>query len=448
MHEHVEHRLLDRVGVQPLRHRQVALRVEVDQQHAMAVLGERDAEVERRRRLRDAALLVREDDHLRVGRGRLARRANVGTRKEARETHVTRHFASVYRIPSASSRSFARPPARGRRPRPAPTPRPRGRAPATRPATTPRLRRARPAPRSARAAPKHRVRLRPCIDRSRSDVTCLCRLRAESVTQTRQATRSTDRPRPQAEQRLVERRRRARRGPRAEASRRARGEPRRGRRGRGARRAAPRASSLRSCRLLGEQHRSAHRRRPGAAVAAEQADERLAHLGGAERLVGEERELPAVERLAELTVVVGERSRSRRSAASRARTVSRRVGSPRGCVAAIGSSGATRSGRKSSRSNTTGPAAIAPGGREPQRVTASASSAAASGGSDSSGSSSRASSSTSSRSTSRPNCGGISPSASGQSCEISPATIGRTVMSPPRSASLPADRPTSGASAT
>ena len=62
--EHVEHRALDRVRVQALRHRQVALRVEVDEQHLEALLRERDAEVQRGRRLRDAALLVRERDHL------------------------------------------------------------------------------------------------------------------------------------------------------------------------------------------------------------------------------------------------------------------------------------------------------------------------------------------------------------------------------------------------
>ena len=98
---------LDRVRVQALRHGQVALRVQVDQQHLVALLGERDAEVQRRRRLRDAALLVRERDHLRLARRGHARRANVGTRKEARETHVKRHFGSVQLIPSASSRSFA-----------------------------------------------------------------------------------------------------------------------------------------------------------------------------------------------------------------------------------------------------------------------------------------------------------------------------------------------------
>ena len=38
-------------------------RVEVDHEHAEALLLEGDGEVQRRRRLRDAALLVREDDH-------------------------------------------------------------------------------------------------------------------------------------------------------------------------------------------------------------------------------------------------------------------------------------------------------------------------------------------------------------------------------------------------
>ncbi len=141
-------------------------------------------------------------------------------------------------------------------------------------------------------------------------------------------------------------------------------------------------------------------------------------------------------------------SRSRSSAASPARTLSRRVASPRGCVAAIGSSGEMRNGLKSSRSKTTGPAAIAPAVASRRAVIASASSAAASGGSDSSGSSSRLSSRSSIRSVSRPNSGGIRPCASGQRCEISPDTIGRSVMPPPRSASFPAESPITGASAT
>ena len=64
MDEHVEHRLLDLVGVDPLAHRQVALRVEVDAEDPVSRLGEGDREVEGRGRLRDAALLVGEADHL------------------------------------------------------------------------------------------------------------------------------------------------------------------------------------------------------------------------------------------------------------------------------------------------------------------------------------------------------------------------------------------------
>src|SRR2546430_894344 len=49
--------------------------------------SEGDAEVERGRRLRDAALLVGERDHVCLGSRRRVRRANVRARKEARETH-------------------------------------------------------------------------------------------------------------------------------------------------------------------------------------------------------------------------------------------------------------------------------------------------------------------------------------------------------------------------
>src|SRR4051794_25932459 len=64
MHEHVVHRLLDRVGIDALRHREVALRVEVRAEHAMTLLGQGYSKVERGRRLRDAALLVRKCDDL------------------------------------------------------------------------------------------------------------------------------------------------------------------------------------------------------------------------------------------------------------------------------------------------------------------------------------------------------------------------------------------------
>src|SRR3954452_20054734 len=61
--EDVEHRAVDLVGVPALRHRQVPLRVEVDQEHAHALLGERPPEVEGGRRLRDSTLLVGKGDY-------------------------------------------------------------------------------------------------------------------------------------------------------------------------------------------------------------------------------------------------------------------------------------------------------------------------------------------------------------------------------------------------
>src|SRR5439155_6353703 len=47
-------------------------------------------------------------------------------------------------------------------------------------------------------------------------------------------------------------------------------------------------------------------RGPRAAVAAEQAGQGLPYLCGAERLLGEEGELPAIERLAELAIGIGQ----------------------------------------------------------------------------------------------------------------------------------------------
>src|SRR5262245_11463520 len=63
--EHVEHAAVDLVGVDPLRHGQVALRVHVDGEDAVARLLERDRQVERCGRLGHSALLVREGDDLR-----------------------------------------------------------------------------------------------------------------------------------------------------------------------------------------------------------------------------------------------------------------------------------------------------------------------------------------------------------------------------------------------
>ena len=69
VHEHVEHRPRDRVGVVALAHRQVALRIEVHGEHAQPLLLERDGEIEGRCRLGDTAFLVRERDDR--GRGRV-----------------------------------------------------------------------------------------------------------------------------------------------------------------------------------------------------------------------------------------------------------------------------------------------------------------------------------------------------------------------------------------
>src|SRR3954452_2608748 len=62
--EHVEHALLDLVRIYALGHGQVALRVHVDAEDAVAGLLEGDGEVESGGRLGDAALLVSEGDDL------------------------------------------------------------------------------------------------------------------------------------------------------------------------------------------------------------------------------------------------------------------------------------------------------------------------------------------------------------------------------------------------
>ena len=112
--------------------------------------------------------------------------------------------------------------------------------------------------------------------------------------------------------------------------------------------------------------------------------EGLAQLLRAERLGLEERELPAVERLAELRILVGERAAGRRCPRrARPRNSSSRVGSPCGCVAAIGSTGRMPYGRQSRRSKSTGPAATGAAVASRSAVTASASSPGASGGSGS-----------------------------------------------------------------
>jgi hypothetical protein len=67
MHEHVVHRRVERVRVDALAHREVALRVEVDAEHTVPPLDERRSKVQRRGRLRHAALLICESDDLRLG---------------------------------------------------------------------------------------------------------------------------------------------------------------------------------------------------------------------------------------------------------------------------------------------------------------------------------------------------------------------------------------------
>ncbi len=64
VHEHVVHRSLEVVGVDPLGHREVALRVHVHAQHPVALLGECCGQVECCSRLGHAALLVGERDDL------------------------------------------------------------------------------------------------------------------------------------------------------------------------------------------------------------------------------------------------------------------------------------------------------------------------------------------------------------------------------------------------
>ena len=85
--EDVEHRALDRVRVHALAHGQVALRIEVDREHVEALLLECDGEIERRRRLRDAALLVGERDDLTQLDSLRSRRPLARTREDSGKAH-------------------------------------------------------------------------------------------------------------------------------------------------------------------------------------------------------------------------------------------------------------------------------------------------------------------------------------------------------------------------
>ncbi len=69
--EHVEHAEVERLDVDALAHGEVALGIEVDGEHPGTEVVEADAEVERRRCLGDAALLVGEGDDA-GGSGHLA----------------------------------------------------------------------------------------------------------------------------------------------------------------------------------------------------------------------------------------------------------------------------------------------------------------------------------------------------------------------------------------
>ena len=57
--------------------------------------------------------------------------------------------------------------------------------------------------------------------------------------------------------------------------------------------------------VLAEQNRSADDGRPESVGAAEQRDQRFAQLLGSERSILKQREFPAVERLAEIGILVG-----------------------------------------------------------------------------------------------------------------------------------------------
>ena len=91
--QHVVDRQLEVLGVDAERERQAGLRVEVDEQHALAELGERGAERGDGGRLRDATLLVgdREDPGLRGGHVPIMPQACCGSRRPS--MNAGRHVA-------------------------------------------------------------------------------------------------------------------------------------------------------------------------------------------------------------------------------------------------------------------------------------------------------------------------------------------------------------------
>ena len=165
-------------------------------------------------------------------------------------------------------------------------------------------------------------------------------------------------------------------------------------------------SSARSPRGLAEEHGRPHRGRPRAFVAAEERLEASRSSSARIGTVVEERELPALERLEQIGVRgrLGQPCLERSGEPGAERVEPRRLA--RGTCAASGGIGRTPYGRQSRRSKSTGPAATAPGCREPKALTARPNSAAASGAWQAVSSRSRSSSRTSVRSTSRPKSGG------------------------------------------
>jgi len=92
--EDVVHRALDLVRIHALGHGQVALRVEVDDEHVEAMLLERDCKVQRGGGLRHATLLISEGDDLAQRCSFRSGRPLARTRKNPRKPHEGSCFVS------------------------------------------------------------------------------------------------------------------------------------------------------------------------------------------------------------------------------------------------------------------------------------------------------------------------------------------------------------------
>ena len=95
--EDVGHRALDGVEVDAEAGREIRLRVHVDAEDAIALLRERAGEVDRRRRLADAALLVRDRDHVRH-RGITSNRCDADSRRVTADGGRSRHATPAMRV--------------------------------------------------------------------------------------------------------------------------------------------------------------------------------------------------------------------------------------------------------------------------------------------------------------------------------------------------------------